>query len=129
LSLLDPKKKEKRKEKKRKKKKKKKGKESMKAARQVSPYLKDTFHRQHTYLRISLTERCNLRCQYCMPEEGVRLSPEGNLLKTNEIIELAGLFVSQGVNKIRLTGGEPTVRKDLLSVVGIEVTPDLYELF
>jgi len=62
LSLLDPKKKEKRKEKKRKKKKKKKGKESMKAARQVSPYLKDTFHRQHTYLRISLTERCNLRC-------------------------------------------------------------------
>ncbi|XJO77273.1 hypothetical protein BDV3_001874 [Batrachochytrium dendrobatidis] len=79
--------------------------------------LKDTFNRQHTYLRISLTERCNLRCTYCMPSEGVSLSPDNALLTTSEIIKLATLFVEQGVTKIRLTGGEPTVRKDLLDIV------------
>ncbi|OBZ89679.1 Molybdenum cofactor biosynthesis protein 1 [Choanephora cucurbitarum] len=83
----------------------------------VSHYLTDTFDRQHDYLRISLTERCNLRCTYCMPEEGVPLSPENQLLNTQEIIHLASLFVSQGVTKIRLTGGEPTVRPDIVSLV------------
>lgn len=72
----------------------------------------------HDYLRISLTEKCNLRCTYCMPETGVPLLPPTNLLTTPEIERVAQLFVSQGVNKIRLTGGEPTVRKDLLDVVG-----------
>ncbi|KJE90936.1 molybdenum cofactor synthesis 1 isoform 1 [Capsaspora owczarzaki ATCC 30864] len=83
----------------------------------ASPVLTDTFGRGHTYLRISLTERCNLRCVYCMPEHGVELSPNGALLTTDEIIRLAQLFVSQGVDKIRLTGGEPTVRKDLVPLV------------
>ena len=69
-----------------------------------SDFLTDSFGRQHTYLRISLTERCNLRCQYCMPEEGVSLTAKKHLLTTEEIIRLAKLFVSQGVNKIRLTG-------------------------
>ncbi|KAI8887082.1 molybdenum cofactor biosynthesis prote [Backusella circina FSU 941] len=77
----------------------------------------DKFQRQHNYLRISLTERCNLRCTYCMPEEGVELSPEHKLLSTEEIIRLATLFVSQGVSKIRLTGGEPTVRSDIVHLV------------
>lgn len=79
----------------------------------VSDMLVDSFGRLHTYLRISLTERCNLRCQYCMPAEGVELTPHSNLLTQNEIVHLANLFVSSGVNKIRLTGGEPTVRKDI----------------
>ncbi|XP_068657010.1 GTP 3',8-cyclase, mitochondrial [Aristolochia californica] len=75
--------------------------------------LMDSFGRAHTYLRISLTERCNLRCQYCMPAEGVELSPSTQLLSQDEIIRLANLFVSSGVEKIRLTGGEPTIRKDI----------------
>ncbi|XP_019083001.1 PREDICTED: cyclic pyranopterin monophosphate synthase, mitochondrial isoform X7 [Camelina sativa] len=79
----------------------------------VSDMLIDSFGRLHTYLRISLTERCNLRCQYCMPSEGVELTPNSDLLSQSEIVRLAGLFVSAGVNKIRLTGGEPTVRKDI----------------
>lgn len=79
----------------------------------VSDMLVDSFGRLHTYLRISLTERCNLRCQYCMPAEGVELTPNPQLLTKAEILRLASLFVSSGVNKIRLTGGEPTVRKDI----------------
>ena len=79
----------------------------------VSDMLVDTFGRLHTYLRISLTERCNLRCQYCMPAEGVELTHSPHLLSQNEIIHLANLFVSSGVDKIRLTGGEPTIRKDI----------------
>lgn len=78
-----------------------------------SNMLIDSFGRFHTYLRISLTERCNLRCQYCMPSEGVDLTPSPQLLSRDEIIRLADLFVSSGVDKIRLTGGEPTIRKDI----------------
>ncbi|PHH69351.1 hypothetical protein CDD80_6800 [Ophiocordyceps camponoti-rufipedis] len=73
--------------------------------------------RRHDYLRISITERCNLRCLYCMPEEGVPLSPNRDLLTTAEIVLLSSLFVSQGVTKIRLTGGEPTVRHDILPLM------------
>ncbi|KAK7243466.1 hypothetical protein RIF29_38263 [Crotalaria pallida] len=79
----------------------------------VSDMLVDSFGRLHTYLRISLTERCNLRCQYCMPADGVELTPTPQILTKAEILRLANLFVSAGVNKIRLTGGEPTVRKDI----------------
>ncbi|KAH9613304.1 hypothetical protein KSS87_012387 [Heliosperma pusillum] len=79
----------------------------------TSDMLIDSFGRLHTYLRISLTERCNLRCQYCMPADGVELTPGGDLLSQDEIVRLGNLFVSAGVNKIRLTGGEPTVRKDI----------------
>ncbi|KAG4399031.1 hypothetical protein GLYMA_08G157800v4 [Glycine max] len=79
----------------------------------VSDMLVDSFGRLHTYLRISLTERCNLRCQYCMPADGVELTPSPQLLTKTEILRCANLFVSSGVNKIRLTGGEPTIRKDI----------------
>ncbi|KAG0198392.1 Molybdenum cofactor synthesis protein 1 [Mortierella sp. GBA30] len=85
--------------------------------RSFSKVLTDNFSRQHTYLRISLTEKCNLRCTYCMPAEGVELSPKDDILTTPEIIRLARLFVSEGVTKIRLTGGEPTVRKDINELV------------
>ncbi|KAL4891112.1 hypothetical protein BDV59DRAFT_183229 [Aspergillus ambiguus] len=82
-----------------------------------SEFLTDKVKRQHDYLRISITERCNLRCVYCMPETGVALSPPPHLLTTPEIIYLSSLFVSQGVTKIRITGGEPTVRPDFLSLM------------
>uniref|UniRef100_A0ACD5Z4W4 Uncharacterized protein n=2 Tax=Avena sativa TaxID=4498 RepID=A0ACD5Z4W4_AVESA len=79
----------------------------------TSDMLVDSFGRFHNYLRISLTERCNLRCQYCMPAEGVELTPKSELLSHDELIRVANIFVTSGVDKIRLTGGEPTVRKDL----------------
>ncbi|RYP81936.1 hypothetical protein DL769_001780 [Monosporascus sp. CRB-8-3] len=91
--------------------------DQLKDARPFSDFLTDNFQRQHDYLRISLTERCNLRCVYCMPEEGVPLSPQRELLTTPEIIMLSSVFVSHGVNKIRLTGGEPTVRRDILPLM------------
>jgi len=75
--------------------------------------LKDRHGRDHAYLRISLIERCNLRCTYCMPEEGVKLSPKSHLMTYEEIYEIAKTFVSHGVTKIRLTGGEPLIRKDI----------------
>jgi cyclic pyranopterin phosphate synthase len=77
----------------------------------------DTFGRKHTYLRISVTDRCNLRCVYCMPHEGMVFKPKNELLTFEEIIRLARLFVQLGVNKIRLTGGEPLVRKNLVVLV------------
>ncbi|KAB7505826.1 Molybdenum cofactor biosynthesis protein 1 [Armadillidium nasatum] len=83
-----------------------------------SAFLTDSFGRQHNYLRISLTERCNLRCQYCMPGEGVDLTPNNKLLTTEELIEISRLFVNEGVDKIRLTGGEPMIRKDLVHIIG-----------
>mmetsp|Transcript_24142 Transcript_24142/g.67670 ORF Transcript_24142/g.67670 Transcript_24142/m.67670 type:complete len:390 (+) Transcript_24142:100-1269(+) len=79
--------------------------------------LSDSFGRFHDYLRISLTERCNLRCLYCMPEDGVDLSPKDQILSAEEVIGISKLFVKAGVRKIRLTGGEPTVRPDLLEIV------------
>ncbi|MEQ8555953.1 MAG: GTP 3',8-cyclase MoaA [Cyclobacteriaceae bacterium] len=71
----------------------------------------DNFGREHTYLRISLTERCNLRCFYCMPENGIELMPKSHIMTFEEIMKLAETFVSLGVDTIRLTGGEPLVRK------------------
>jgi len=75
--------------------------------------LLDSHGRDHAYLRISLIERCNLRCTYCMPEEGVSLSPKSHLMTYEEIYKIAKTFSDHGVTKIRLTGGEPLIRKDL----------------
>ncbi|XP_034253806.1 molybdenum cofactor biosynthesis protein 1-like isoform X1 [Thrips palmi] len=83
----------------------------------ASDPLTDSYGRYHDYLRISLTERCNLRCEYCMPSDGVPLTPKDKLLTSDEILYLAKLFVRQGVTKIRLTGGEPTVRKDIINII------------
>ncbi|GKY94489.1 hypothetical protein MPSEU_000414800 [Mayamaea pseudoterrestris] len=79
--------------------------------------LQDSYGRRHNYLRFSLTERCNFRCTYCMPIEGVALQPEEQLLTTTELLTLAKHFCSLGVNKIRLTGGEPTLNPHLLDIV------------
>lgn len=74
--------------------------------------LKDKHNRNHNYLRISLTEKCNLRCAYCMPAEGIPLLPSARLMQADEVFAIAKTFVDLGVDKIRLTGGEPLVRKD-----------------
>lgn len=72
----------------------------------------DNFGRAHTYLRISLTDRCNLRCFYCMPEDGIELMEKSSIMTIEEIIDLATTFRDLGVDTIRLTGGEPLVRKN-----------------
>ncbi|ODV92140.1 hypothetical protein CANCADRAFT_82613 [Tortispora caseinolytica NRRL Y-17796] len=98
-------------------------------AKPFSEFLTDSFGRQHDYLRISISERCNLRCLYCMPEEGIDLTPSERLLTKDEIVTLAKLFVAEGVRKIRLTGGEPTVRKDVVELVEeLGAIPGLQEL-
>ena len=73
----------------------------------------DNFGRKHNYLRISVTDRCNLRCQYCMPHEGIAWKKKDQLLTFEEIIRISRVFARMGVDKIRLTGGEPLVRRDL----------------
>jgi len=74
--------------------------------------IKDNFDRVHNYLRISLTDRCNLRCFYCMPENGIELIEKPNIMSLEEIIAISKIFISQGVDTIRLTGGEPLIRKN-----------------
>jgi cyclic pyranopterin phosphate synthase len=77
----------------------------------------DSFGRKHTYLRISVTDRCNLRCTYCMPHEGMVWKKRAELLTYEEILRLSKIFTAMGIAKIRLTGGEPMVRKDLTFLV------------
>src|SRR5689334_9098661 len=79
--------------------------------------IRDLHNRVHNYLRISLTDNCNLRCSYCMPEEDYSFTPVSKLMQANEIETLAKIFVAEGVNKIRLTGGEPLVRKDAAEII------------
>lgn len=77
----------------------------------------DSYGRSINYLRISITDLCNLRCRYCMPEKGIEKMNYNNILRLEEIEELAKIFVSLGVNKIRITGGEPLIRKGILNLV------------
>lgn len=77
----------------------------------------DRFNRNIDYLRISVTDRCNLRCTYCMPEEGIQLLRHEDILSFNEIKEFTGVAVASGVTKVRITGGEPLVRKGIITLV------------
>jgi len=77
----------------------------------------DSFGRVHNYLRISVTERCNLRCNYCMPEDGIPLTPDEHLPSVDELLNIVAVFQEMGVQKIRLTGGEPLVRKELPEIL------------
>ena len=77
----------------------------------------DHYNRKITYLRISVTDRCNFRCTYCMPEGGVELKGHGDILSFDEITEVVKIGAQLGISKIRLTGGEPLVRKDLPKLV------------
>jgi cyclic pyranopterin phosphate synthase len=79
--------------------------------------LKDNFGRAHDYLRISLTDVCNFRCQYCIPDENTSFMPSSKLMSAEEIVVIAREFVKLGVKKIRLTGGEPLVRKDFAKII------------
>jgi len=77
----------------------------------------DNYCRQITYLRVSVTDRCNLRCIYCMPEEGVSLIGHDDILSYEEIVRIAGIVAPGGISKIRITGGEPLVRKGITGLV------------
>jgi len=79
----------------------------------------DRFNRRIEYLRISVTDRCNLRCRYCMPESGVKLLPHDKILSFEEILSVVRAAVKMGINKIRLTGGEPLVRQDIVELVAM----------
>ena len=77
----------------------------------------DAFGRTHTYMRVSLTDRCNFRCTYCMPEEGLQWMAKERLLRFEEIVRIVTVMVGMGVHRVRLTGGEPTLRKDMVELV------------
>src|SRR5262249_37647587 len=81
------------------------------------PPLTDTFGRLHNNLRISVTDRCNIRCFYCMPEETPKWEPRENVLTFEEIERFVRIAVTQGVRKLRITGGEPLVRKGLSTLI------------
>ena len=76
--------------------------------------LTDKNKRVINYLRLSVTDRCNLRCTYCMPDEGMEFVPHNEILTYEEILHIVRLSVRMGIRKIRLTGGEPLVRKGLI---------------
>ena len=80
--------------------------------------LKDKFGRNHDYLRISVTDRCNLRCQYCMGEDGIEQMSHGDILSFEDIIRVVEAGAELGISKIRITGGEPLVRKGIVNLVG-----------
>ena len=77
----------------------------------------DSFNRRIHYLRVSVTDRCNLRCQYCMPAEGIQLLRHEDILSFDEIRDVVNAAVELGVDKVRLTGGEPLVRKGIAELV------------
>ena len=79
----------------------------------------DRFDRRITYLRISVTDRCNLRCVYCMPEHGVPMLRHEDVLSFEEIRDFTRVAVEMGIEKVRLTGGEPLVRRDIVRLVGM----------
>jgi len=83
----------------------------------VKAPLVDSFGRVHTYLRVSVTDRCNYRCVYCLPADGVTWQPRDQLLDYDELERLIRLFASMGIEKIRLTGGEPTIRRHICRLV------------
>ncbi len=90
------------------------------------PPLQDRFGRTFDYVRIAITEKCNLRCTYCMPEEGVALKTKDEILTDDEILRLIRVLASIGIKKVRFTGGEPLVRKEIVKLVeGAAQTPGI----
>ena len=89
----------------------------------------DGFGRRIEYLRVSITDRCSLRCTYCMPEDGVQWLPHGEILRYEELLRLVRLFANLGVKKIKITGGEPLVRKGVAGLIGeIKVIPGIEQV-
>lgn len=79
--------------------------------------LYDQYDRLHDYLRLSITDRCNLRCVYCMPKEGLPFFPSDKVMSQDEIIEMVENFAEMGISKVRITGGEPLLRTDVVDIV------------
>ncbi|MBR0061170.1 MAG: radical SAM protein, partial [Selenomonadaceae bacterium] len=79
--------------------------------------MRDQFNREIEYARISVTDRCNLRCRYCMPANGVSKLPHGEILRFEEIVRVAETLARLGIRKIRLTGGEPLLRRNLPNLI------------
>lgn len=93
------------------------------SGRPKTPLLTDRFGRIGRDLRVSLTDKCNLRCQYCMPEEGIQALPNYRLLTDDEIVRLISISLEKlGIEEIRFTGGEPLLRKSLETIVGVAAT-------
>lgn len=91
--------------------------------------VRDQFGRRMNYLRISLTDRCNFRCVYCMPEMGMKFQPRDEMLSDEELIRVVGLCSQLGISKLRLTGGEPTIRPHLVDLVReMKAFPGIREL-
>mgnify|MGYP000033332846 CR=1 FL=1 len=91
--------------------------------------LTDRFGRPHDYLRVSVTDKCSLRCTYCMPEEGLAFFPDEAILSKEEIVTLVQHFSRLGITKVRLTGGEPLLRKDILEIISaIVALPKISDL-
>ncbi|MFC2159146.1 GTP 3',8-cyclase MoaA [Actinomycetota bacterium] len=91
--------------------------------------LSDSYKRKIDYLRLSVTDRCNLRCKYCMPGEGIRLARREELLTYEEILKVVKILGEQGIRKLRLTGGEPLLRDDILELVsGLSILKDIEDI-
>jgi len=89
----------------------------------------DTYNRTINYLRISVTDRCNLRCRYCMPEEGIAKLGHGEILSLEDIIRLVKVGAAIGIRKIRLTGGEPLIRRHITQLIsGIHEIPEIDDI-
>ncbi len=101
-------------------------KESISAVSSPLPPLQDRFGRTFDYVRIAVTDKCNLRCTYCMPEEGIDFQGKEKILHGDEILRAIRLLAQTGVKKVRFTGGEPLVRKDIIDLVrGAAETPGI----
>ena len=79
--------------------------------------MKDGIGRTIDYLRISVTDKCNLRCRYCMPKEGIKLIPHEEILTLEEIARVCRIMAALGIKKVRITGGEPLVRKNIVKLI------------
>ena len=80
--------------------------------------LKDNHNRPVNYLRLAVTDRCNLRCFYCMPEEGIQYVPKTELMTYEEMLRIVRMLVGLGIEKLRITGGEPFIRRDMMDFLG-----------
>lgn len=91
--------------------------------------MKDSFGRNIDYMRISVTDRCDLRCRYCMPEEGIKKVDKSMILGSDEILRICSVAISLGINKFKITGGEPFVRCDLIKLLReMKALPGIDEL-